>query len=160
MAGTISEDLRRSIIRAWQRMDLTTVELAEIFGVGAATITRLKRVFRETGTVDPKPRAGGARAIIGKAEARFVEALVKRQPDWSEELFAKALADEYGIVASAVTVGRAIRRLGYSVKKRRSSPRSETDPRSSSDDESTSKRSKTSPPRVWFLWTKPARTRR
>jgi transposase len=160
MSAPLSEDLRRRIVEAWQKKKLTATELAELFGVGEATVKRLKRTFRETGAVTPKPHAGGTAPIIGKDQEPLVEALVQRHPDWSEDQFAKALADQHGILASAVTVGRAIRRLGYSVKKRRSSPRSATARQSSSDDDDTSSSSKTSPLRVWFLWTKPARTRR
>jgi|SRR5215813_5917514 len=159
MAAPISLDLRRSIVAAWRRKKLSTSELADLFGVGTATIKRLKRTVRETGAVLPRPHGGGAARIIGAAQEAVVEALVQRHPDWREDDFAKALAQQ-GIAASAVTVGRAIRRLGYSVKKRRSSPRNVTGLTCANDDGSISNESKTSPFRVWFLWTKPARTHR
>jgi|ERR1043166_1418659 transposase len=160
MPRPLSIDLRQRIIRAWQRKKLTIVELAERFGVGEATVKRLKRTFRETGGIAARPHAGGCTPIIGPDEERLVEGLVQRHPDWSEDQYAKALAEDHGVVASAVTVGRAVRRLGYSVKKRRSSPRKPIDQRSSSEDERTSPTSGISPLRVWFLWTKPVRTRR
>jgi transposase len=160
MPAPVSEDLRQRIVAAWQRRKLSSIELAELFGVGEATIKRLKRRFLDTGSVSPKPHGGGAQPIIGKKEEALVEALVQQHPDWSEDQFAKALADEHGVMASAATVGRAIRKLGYSVKKRRSSPKSVIGQPSSNDGEDTSSKSKTSPLRVWFLWTKPARTRR
>lgn len=160
MAGPLSEDLRRRIIDAWQRKKLTTEELADLFGIGTATVKRLKRTFRETKTVKAKPHGGGASPIIGKQQEPLVELLVQKHPDWTEEQFAKALAELHGIQISAATVGRVIRRLGYSVKKKRSSRKNATAQTSENAAAATSNASETSPLRVWFLWTKPARTSR
>ncbi len=158
--GALSEDLRWRIIKAWQKKKLTSKQLAELFDVGEATITRLKRTFRDTKSVAAKPHGGGNPPRISKENEPLVEALVQQHPDWSEERYAQELSEKHGIAASSVTVGRVIRRLGYSVKKRPSSPKNATAPTSSSDDGNISSESKRSPFRVWFLWTKPARTRR
>jgi transposase len=160
MAVALSEDLRWRIIRAWQKKKLSTKELAETFGVGEATITRLKRTFRETKAVDPKPHGGGNPPRIPQEQWSLVLALVHQHPDWTEAKYAEVLAEEHGIRASSVTVGRVIRRLGYSVKKRPSSPKNAIGPTSSSDDVDTSRTSGASPFRVWYLWTKPARRTR
>lgn len=160
MSMPTSEDLRKRIVRAWQKRNLSTDELADLFDVSTATIKRLKRQFLASGSVEHKPHGGGVTPIIGEAQRPVVEALVQRHPDWSEAQYAKSLFEVHGISASAVTVGRAIRRLGYSVKKRRSSPPSGIERTSSSVANGTVKRSNTSLPRVWFLWAKPAPTRR
>jgi transposase len=160
MAAALSEDLRWRIIKVWKKKKLSAVELAEQFGVGEATVKRLKRTFRETSSVVPKPHGGGMPRRIAKEQEPVVEALVQQHPDWSEDMYAEHLAEHHDIRASAVTVGRVIRRLGYSVKKSPSSRRSAIDPTSSKSGSDTWRESKTSPFRVWFLWTKPARTRR
>jgi transposase len=160
MPAALSEDLRWRIIQTWQEEEPTSVELAERFGVGEATVKRLKRTFRETKGVQRKPHGGGMPRIITPEQESLVEALVQQYPDWSEDQYAEYLAEHHDIHASGVTVGRTIRRLGYSVKKSPSSRRSATRRTSSSDESSTWRESKTSPFRVWFLWTKPARTRR
>lgn len=160
MAAALSEDLRWRIIKAWRAGKPTAVELAERFGVGEATVKRLKRTFRETKDVRRKPHGGGVPRIITPEQESLVEALVQQHPDWSEDQYAEYLAEHHDIQASGVTVGRTIRRMGYSVKKSPSSRQSATSPTSSKGDRGTSRESKTSPFRVWFLWTKPARTRR
>jgi transposase len=160
MGAPVSYELRERVVAAWQKKKLTGLELAELFGIGEATVKRIKRRFLDTGSVKPKPHGGGTKPIIGKGQEPLVEALVQKHPDWSEDQSAKALADEHGVVASAVTVGRAIRKLGYSVKKRRSSRKSVIEQASSNDESDTSSESKTLPLHVWFLWTKLARTRR
>ncbi len=160
MPAALSDDLRHRIITAWKKRRLTIQELASRFDVGEATVKRQQRRYRETGTVRPKPHGGGSTPIIGKDQEPLVEALVQHHPDWREDEYAEALGELYGIRASAVTVGRAIRRLGYSVKKRRSSPKSATEPTSSNAEGDSSPPSKPSPLRVWFLWTKRAPTAR
>jgi transposase len=160
MPRATSADLRRRIIQAWKKRKLTTLELAELFGVGEATVGRLKRLFLETGDVEPKAHGGGRHPIIAADQEQLVVALVQAHPDWTEEEFAAALAKEQGIQASAITVGRVIRRLGFSVKKKRSSRKSGTARRSRNVDASTNATSRDSPLRVWFLWTKRARTSR
>lgn len=156
----LSPDLRRRIIEAWKKKKLTTQELAERFDVGQATVTRLKRRWRETGTVAPKAHGGGMPRRITPEQEPLVEGLVQEHPDWTEDRYAKELRDQHGIQASAITVGRVIRRLGYSVKKKRSSPANKTGLTSSADGASTSPESEASPLRIWFLWTKRARARR
>jgi transposase len=160
MPSALSEDLRWRIIEASRKKNLSAVELAERFGVGEATVKRLRRTYRETGSVTPKPHGGGMPRLISKEQEPLVEALVLQHPDWSEDMYAEYLADCHGIKASPVTVGRVIRRLGYSVKKSPSSRRSATGQMSSRSESATSRKSKAPPLRVWFLWTKPARTRR
>jgi transposase len=160
MGAALSEDLRWRIIETWRKRKLTTPELAERFGVGEATVKRLKKRFLRTKSVARSPHGGGTRRKIGPEQEPIVAALVQAHPDWREDQYAEHLAEHHDIHVSAVTVGRVIRRLGYSVKKRRSSPKRETAPQSSLADGNTSKTSETLPFRVWFLWTKPARTAR
>ena len=160
MSAGLSEDLRWRIIHAWRKRKLSTSELAEQFGVGEATVKRLKKRFLMTKTVARSPHGGGTPRKITPKQEPIVEALVQAHPDWREDQYAEHLAKHHDIRASAVTVGRVIRRLGYSVKKRRSSPKRKTARMSSPVDGSTSKTSEPLPFRVWFLWTKPARTAR
>jgi transposase len=160
MSAALSEDLRWRIIDAWRKRKLSNPELAQQFGVGEATVKRLKKRFLATKSVARSPHGGGMPRRITPEQESLVEALVQAHPDWREDQYAEHLAKHHDVHASAVTVGRVIRRLGYSVKKRRSSPKSATARTSSLVDGSTSKTSETLPFRVWFLWTKPARTAR
>lgn len=156
----LSVDLRRRIIGAWQKQKLTTKELAELFDVGEASVTRLKRLYRDTKSVDPRPHGGGNPPRIPKDKEHLVKKLVLEHPDWTEKQYAEELAERYGLAASSVTVGRVVRKLGYSVKKRPWSRANAIEQTSSNEDASTSNERRRSPLRVWFLWTKPARTSR
>ncbi len=160
MARSRSLDLRTRVVDAYERGGLTYTEVAELFSVGRATVSRWLRLRRESGAVGPKPHGGGQPRKIKPDQEKLVEKLVQAHPDWTEAEFAEALKREHGIEASAVTVGRLVRRLGYSVKKKRSSRASEIDPTSSDAEVSGPPEWEASPLRVWFLWTKRVRTRR
>jgi transposase len=156
----LSLDLRRRIIAAWKREKLTILQLAERFDVGAATVKRLQRRFRQSKSIVPSPHGGGTPRKIPPDKEHLLDSMVLAHPDWSEDEYAEELWRKHRIKASGVTVGRAIRRLGYSVKKRHSSRVKEIARTSSKDDGATSNESDPSPLRVWFLWTKRARTSR
>lgn len=160
MAAPASLDLRRRVVEAYLRGGSTYAEVAARFAVGEATVSRWLRRYRESGDVSPRPHGGGQPRLITSKQEKLVERLVREHPDWTEAEFAEELRRRHGIEASSVTVGRVIRRLGYSVKKRRSSPASEIVPMSLADDGSGPNKSEESALRVWFLWTKRARTRR
>jgi transposase len=160
MPQPLSLDLRRRILAAWKKQKLTTDEIAARFQVGSASVTRLKALFRETGSVEPRAHGGGRERLIGQAGEAKLEELVQCHPDWNESQFSEELQRLLRINASDVTVGRAIRRLGYSVKKRRSSRRKGTGRTSRNVDDDGQSTSETSPLRVWFLWTKRALTYR
>ncbi len=148
------------MVEAYQRGEGTYDELAQRFAVGVASVSRWMRRYRETGSVEPEPHAGGRVLLIDGDDLGYLDTLLKAHPDWTEAELAKQLKTERRIEVSIQTVGRAIRRLGYSSKKRPSLPRSGTAPTSVADAKSGQTPSEASPLRVWFLWTKPARTSR
>jgi transposase len=155
-----SLDLREKLIAAWQERGLAIEELSSLFGVGTATVKRWQRLHRETGSVAPRPHGGGRRLAVSLAQLPVVEALVLQHPDWTEDEYTAHLHREHGFMASRSAIGRAIRRLGYSVKKRPSQQRRKTVQMSEKGESNTSETSPTSPLRVWFLWTKRAPTSR
>lgn len=150
MAGGLSLDLRRRVIRAWLDEELTREELAERFGIGVATVGRWIPRYRETGDVRPMAHGGGQPRRIRPEQEPLVEALVRAHPDWTEAEYAEALLQRQGIQASASTVGRVIRSLGYTVKKRPSLPPNETKSMCEQDESNTSPPSDSAPFRVWF----------
>jgi transposase len=160
MASATSLDLRRRVVEAYRRGGVTYAEVAARFAVGQASVSRWLRRARQTGDVKPLPHGGGYPRRISKEQEPIVERLVQEHPDWSEEELAKAVREKLSIQVSAVTVGRVVRRLGYSVKKKRSSRPNVIEQTSSVEDANTTSESDASPLRVWFLWTKPVRTRR
>jgi transposase len=156
----LSLDLRRRIIRAWQAEKLRVPELATRFSVGTATVKRLIRLFRETGSVEPRPHGGGQRPKIPVEKLPRVQRLLEANPDWSLDELAAAYNRQEGAIISRSTMVRTVARLGFTRKKSPSLPRNATPHALRPGAMPSSRRSPASPLRVWYLWTKPARTRR
>ena len=158
--SALSLDLRRRIIQVWQAERPRVADLAARFSVGTATVKRLTRRFRETGSVEPRPHGGGQRPKIPAGKLPQVQRLLEANPDWSVDELAAAYNRQEGTSVSRSTMVRAIARLGFTRKKSPSLPRNATPNALRPGAMASSKRLPASPLRVWFLWTKPARTRR
>ena len=113
MAAASSADLRQRVVDAYRRGEGTYEELATRFSVGMASVSRWLRRHRETGGVDPRPHAGGPSLLIDGEDLTFLRKVVEAHPDWTETELGKELRAERKVKASDVTVGRAVRRLGY-----------------------------------------------
>ncbi len=160
MPAPVSEDLRLRVVAAYRAKEGSYRELAARFSVATSSVSRWLRGYRETGGVEPKPHGGGRKRLFSDNDETYLRKLVEAHPDWSEAEYAADVRAKRGVQASDVTVGRVVRKLGYSVKKKRSSLPSATDPGCSSNEVTGPNASETSPLRVWFLWTKRARTSR
>jgi transposase len=159
MSHAYSVDLRKRVVFAvlgGMRVD----QAAATFDLGTATVKRWVKRYKETNSLEALPRGGNRPRVLSDDQEQIVDALVKSHPDWTEEEYTKFLVENHGFKLSRSTVGRVIRRLGYSVKNRPSLRRSEIVHMSASDVSTTSKPSEESPLRVWYLWTKRVQTSR
>ena len=120
------KQIREAIIRAFHERGMTYEQVAELLGVGRATVSRVLRRHRESGTVEPRPRGGGnVSPIRGKAADRL-RALLASRPDLTAAEMAQELERAVGVTTSRSSVQRALVRLGYTRKKSPSSPSSGT----------------------------------
>ena len=113
-----SIDLRKKVLAAYGR-GMKTQEIAESFGVSKAWARRVKQRQREHGELAPRPRVGKHHIKVDRT--RLAE-LVREQPDAT----LAELRDRLGIQCSISAIWSALRGLGLSFKKRRSTPRSRT----------------------------------
>ena len=117
MPASLSIDLRQRILAAYHAKEGSQRQLAERFKVSLSFIRDLRRHHRETGSVQPKPHAGGAVAKLGKEQLPIVEALVKAQPDALLTELCERFAGQTGVEVSVSTMQRAVCQLKLSVKK-------------------------------------------
>ena len=109
-----SIDFRQRIIAAVESGEHTVGAVAELFSVHVSTIVRLLQRVRATGSVQPKPHAGGPHPKVdGQATARLLEA-VGQQPDAT----LAELRDRLGVDCSIVAIFRALKRNGITRKKK------------------------------------------
>lgn len=117
-----SMDLRERVAADCDSGIWSQPEIAEKYDVSVSFITKLLRRRRETGSLEPKPHAGGPPPTFDPRDLKQISARVRQQPDLTlAELCAwapKSVSDS--------TMSRALIALGLTRKKSRSMPMSGT----------------------------------
>lgn len=120
-----SLDLRERVIRAVDE-GISRVDAAKRFSVSNALIGKLLRQRRDSGSLAPKPHAGGAPPALDDAALAVLRGQVEADPDATLAELCDRLARDAGIRVGVNPVCRALRRLGLPLKKRRCMPTSGT----------------------------------
>lgn len=120
----ISVDLRARILKALED-EPSSLIVAARFGVGASSVRKLRLQMERTGSFEPGAAPGRERLVKGEVED-VLRRLVREYPDATLNVFADLLADETGVAVSETTMWRQFERMGITLKKRPSAPRSRT----------------------------------
>src|SRR4051812_50229102 len=91
-----SMDLRQRVAEACERGELTRTQIAERFSVSMTFLRRLMSRKRETGSVAPKPHAGGFPSAFDAPAPQVLRDLVREQPDATLKEVRQRLADRGG----------------------------------------------------------------
>ena len=120
-----SLDLRKRVLAAVDG-GLSRTEAAKRYQVGRATITEWVKLRRETGSLVARQPPGRPRTIA-LADHEALRTQLSAQADASlARHVANWRAEHPSQPLSTTTMSRAIRRLGWTRKKRRSTPASKT----------------------------------
>jgi len=125
MATPYSQDLRDKVLAACDR-GMATKEVAEAFGVCRSWVRRVKQRRREHG--ETAPRRQGTPGVR-KFDRDELARLVAQRPDAT----APELRERLGVDCTDVAIYAALKKLGLTYKKRRSTPPSRTGQTSPSD---------------------------
>ena len=115
MANAYGVELRERAVRAYRRGEGTLVEVAAMFAVDGRTLQRWMAHERATGSLIPRPKAGGWRCPIALP---LLHAVIATAPDatvaelcWEDNRRAARTAQ-----TTATSFGRAMHREGYVLK--------------------------------------------
>jgi transposase len=112
----LSIDLRQRIVDAYRSNSSGTyAETAAVFGVGEATVSRLLRLHRETGRVEPRTPKVTSRRIVDLA---WLRAHVEAEPDARLVDRIDAWVAQGGRRCSETAMWFAVRACGFTHKKR------------------------------------------
>lgn len=121
-----SLDLRQKIIAALERSVGSQRAVADLFGVSLSFVERLLQRQRTTGTLAPRPHAGGPPRCLDEADEQVIRQRLEQQPDSTLDELGEALAQQRGKSVSRATLGRTVQRLNLPRKKRLSTRPSAT----------------------------------
>jgi transposase len=110
-------DLRAKVLRAVDQGS-PRAEIVKLLGVSRATIKRYLKQRRETGTVAPKTIPGRPPKKLGPLQAELV-AQLQAHDDLRLEDHCQLWEQSHGVTVSTATMSRAIKRVGWTRKKRR-----------------------------------------
>lgn len=117
--GVYSMDLRQRVLARCDQGHGTKA-VAELFGVAASWVRRLKQRRREDGSIAPRPSGGDRRSRLDQTASKRLAQRVKAQPDATLEQLREWCQVELKVSCSIMAVSRTLKKLGFSFKKRRS----------------------------------------
>lgn len=118
MGAAYSQDLRDRVLAACDR-GMPTKQVAEVFCVSRAWVRRVKQRRREHGETGPRKMGGPGPVKIDRV--RLAE-LVRERPDAT----LRELREMLGVDCAESSICTALKRMGLTFKKRRSTPPSRT----------------------------------
>jgi transposase len=114
-----SLDRRRRVLDAWQRGEGSQRQLASRFSVHLTFVRNLLRLYRQSGSIEPRPHGGGRRSLAeGPVLERLAQIMVRERPDDTLDEHRERLAAQGGPALSRAALWRALERLKLSVKKK------------------------------------------
>jgi transposase len=124
-----SKDLRIKALGAVER-GMPRKEAAGTFGVSLATLKRWLKRRREGEDIAPRPSPGRTPRILAtEGQRRLLWQQLEANDDATLERHCEMWERKQGVAVSVSTMSRAVRRLGWTFKKSRWWPPSETNRR-------------------------------
>jgi transposase len=122
------EDLRRRVIRAVEERGMTQAEAVRTFRVSKTAVHNWRKAYRAGGkaALKSKPRGRPRRSpLAGHQAATTVRIIQDRCPDqlklpfalWTRDAVRELIADRFEIDLSVWTVGRLLRKWGFTPQK-------------------------------------------
>lgn len=123
MPGAYSQDLRDRVIDAVAREGMSRRAAAARFGVSESSAIKWVQRFEQKGTRKASRMGGYVRPKL-EPHREFLEGLRTERPDITLQALCDRLLAERGVTADTSMMSRFFRRIGVTLKKRRSSRRS------------------------------------
>lgn len=118
----IKMDLRTRVLHALDVEKQSRVAVAKRFAVSNAWIGKLLRQRRNIGSIEPRPHAGGPMPKL--SDPSVLKTLVDEKPDATLAELSNALSERHGVSLHVSNVGRRLKGLGITLKKRSCMPAS------------------------------------
>jgi transposase len=114
----IGNELRQSVVHALETGEVHQTHLARLLGISVSSVKRIWSRWRETGSSDVWPHAGGKKPKLSARQCEEIRRQVARQPDVSLAELQVWLAETYAIHLSLPSLSRLLAKLGLPRKKK------------------------------------------
>ncbi len=108
----LSMDLRQRIISAVEQGESMT-RIAERLEVSYEVVKKLKKQWKELGTLEPQTHVCGRKRILSEAQQNRLIEMVMHNPS----LTLREMREKLGVKCSDVTIWNELRRNGFTHKK-------------------------------------------
>lgn len=120
-----SMDLRKRVL-AMCDAGRTTREVSRVLDVSESWVRRLKQRRREEGLIGPRPSGGRRHGHFDAVHLEELRRWLRQHPDATLEWLLVRVRREMGLRCSVMAVCRAVKKLGWSLKKKRFERTNET----------------------------------
>jgi transposase len=108
-------ELRRRIVEARTANQQSMGKIALRFQIPKGTVQNILERYRDTGKLEPRPQNAGRKSVFCAEALAELERDVRKRPDSTLE----ELRQRSSVQASLVTFHNALKKLGFSRKKKR-----------------------------------------
>ncbi len=127
----LDQRTRRAVVRL-RNKGMRYSDIAEALDISRTSVSRLLTTWRTRRTLKPRKPGGGNKSPLRAVEREF-KALVHEFSDATAEELATLVGEKLDVQTSRSSVLRFLSGMGFTLKKRSSSPRSGADRMSSGD---------------------------
>jgi transposase len=113
-----SLDFRKKIVDTYFKELTSQRKVAKRFGVALSFVEKLLKQLRETGDLSPRPHGGGQKPKLNPAQISLVASLVEADNDATLAELCQRLQENTTITISCSTMGRVLKQLELSRKKK------------------------------------------
>lgn len=118
-----SLDLRQKIVDIYHgEKKISQRKLAARFQVTPSFVQKIIKQYRETGDLSPKVREQQTPIKLNAEQLEILGQLVREKNDTTLEELRDQLHEKTGVLIGRATVDRMLKRLGFTFKKKRSTP--------------------------------------
>ncbi len=113
-----SLDLRQKVVESYENKEGSIRTIAKRFKVSKDFVQRLLKRYQNEGTIEPKPYTGGNQPKLKSEQLQILITLVEEDNDATNSELAEKIVLLTGILVSASTISRALKKLNITRKKK------------------------------------------
>jgi putative transposase len=133
-------ELRTRVVEAYENKEGSMRALAKRFKVNKSFISDMIKLKRETGSLEPKPHAGGHVPKIDESGLQFIENLIANEPNLKLSEICEKYYIEKKVNINIIDAHRACEKLDITFKKKTSMRQKKTQKESKKSEKNTKRK--------------------